>query len=62
MKSNTKIDFIPTDESDFRKAIMANQELVANPVRHQFERSMADILAERAAESIFMPTSPAFIP
>jgi len=62
MKSNTKIDFIPTDDLDFRKAIMANQELVANPVSYQFERSMADILADRAAESNLMTGTPAFIP
>jgi len=64
MESNaqTQIDFILSIETDFRKEMMPIQELVANPVRYKFERSMADILTERAAESRFILAAPAFIP
>ena len=51
MEINSDIEFTLTEVTDCRKDIMANQELVANPVTYRFERSMADILAERAAEA-----------
>jgi hypothetical protein len=47
---------------DFRKEIMANQELIANPVSFQIERTMAEILTERAAENKQMMIVPVFIP
>lgn len=62
MKSKPKINFATKYDLDFRKEIMANQELIANPVRVQIERSMAEILAERAAESKLMIIAPVFIP
>lgn len=38
------------------------QERVANPVKYQYERSMADILTERAAEGSIMNFAPVFVP
>ena len=62
MEINTEIEITLTEVTDCRKEIMANQELVANPVIYRFERSMAEVLSERAAEFRYMPAAPVFIP
>ena len=62
METYTEIEFTLSDVTNCRNEIVPIQELVANPVTYRFERSMADILAERAAEAGYMIAAPLFIP
>ena len=62
MEINTEIEFTLTEVNDSRREIIPIQELVANPVTYRFERSMAEILAEQAAEARYMTFMSLFIP
>jgi hypothetical protein len=62
METNIEIEYTLTEVTDSREVIVPMQELVANPVTYRFERSMAEILAERAAEAGYRLAVPLFIP
>jgi hypothetical protein len=62
MDITTKIEFTLTETPPRREEQFPMQELIANPVTYRFERPIAEILAERAAEAGTMIAAPVFIP